>query len=233
MRLSHSISMTLFASLLTALSACSSDSSDDGGGTSGGGTSGTGGTAGAGMSGSGGTAGSGAGGTGGSGMSGAGGTGGSGTSGSGGGGVVDHPTDTTQAGIEAYLAMESYKIAGNGWRPESMPGDPASLPHLATMRYFNNTIIASKAAGGRPPGMQHTPGSMSIKEILEGTTVIGKATTLRTDANQWIFYCKSSVGARCGTGVADNTAYYATAAGPCACHGSGTNISHDAIPAPQ
>jgi hypothetical protein len=222
MRLSHSISMTLFATLLTALSGCSSESTD------GGGTSGTGGSAGAGMSGAGGTA-AGAGGTA-AGMSG---TGGSGTSGSGGSGVLDHPTDSTQAGIEAYLAMETYKTMGMGWRPESMPGVDTSVPHLATNRYFNETIIASKAAGNRPPTMgQHMPGSMSIKEILDGTTVIGKATTLRTESNTWIYYCKSSVGSRCGTGVTDNTAYYSTAAGPCSCHGSGSNLSHDAIPAP-
>ncbi len=229
MRLSHSISMTLLVSALASLSACSSDEGDGGGGTSG--------TAGTGVSGSGGSGATGGGGTGGGGTGGSGvsGTGGSGTSGTGGGsGVVDHPTDQTQAGIEAYLAAETYKQAGMGWRPEAMPGDDAAVPHLATNRYFNETIIASKAAGNKPPSMgQHTPGSMSIKEILEGTTVIGKAMTLRTDSNMWLYYCKSSQGARCGTGVADNTAFYGTSGtSSCACHGSGTNISHDAIPAP-
>jgi hypothetical protein len=120
-----------------------------------------------------------------------------------------------------------------GWRPEAMPGNDASTPHLATNRFFNETIIASKAAGNRPPSMgQHTAGSMSVKEILEGTTVIGKAATLRTDTGT-IYYCKATVGSRCGTGVVDNTAYYGSTAGSaCACHGSGTNNSHDSIPTP-
>jgi hypothetical protein len=223
MRLSHSISTTLFAALLTAISGCSSEEPGDGGGTSG-----TGGSAGAGMSGSGGTAGVG--------MSGSGGTAGAGVSGSGGtagGGVVDHPTDSSQAAIEAYLASEVYKTTGMGWRPESMPGVDTSVPHLATNRYFNETIIASKAAGNRPPVMaQHTAGSMSIKEILEGTTVVGKAAMLRTESNTWVYYCTATTGTRCGPGVTDNTPYYSTAAGPCSCHGSGSNLSHDAIPAP-
>ena len=222
--------MTLLATALTALTGCGDDSADDGG--SGGaatGGSATGGTA------TGGTATGGSGGmaTGGSGGAATGGGAGSSTGGSGGGGVLDHPTDQTQAGIEAFLMMESYKTTGMGWRPEATPGDDAATPHLATNRFFNETIIASKAAGNRPPTTPHTAGSMSVKEILDGTTVIGKAATLRTDANTWIFYCKSSIGTRCAsTGVQDNVAFYATAAGPCACHGSGTNNSHDAIPAP-
>jgi hypothetical protein len=145
--------------------------------------------------------------------------------------MPDYPTDTTQAGIEAYLMMELYK--GAGWRPEATPSDGMSPPHLAVKRYFNETIIASKAAGNRPPSMgQHTAGSMSVKEILDGTTVIGKAAMLRTATGN-IYYCKSSVGTRCATAdVANDVAYYAPAVGPCACHGSGTNTSHDAIPAP-
>ncbi|HEX6764160.1 MAG TPA: hypothetical protein VF103_01755, partial [Polyangiaceae bacterium] len=83
-------------------------------------------------------------------------------------------------------------------------------------------IIASKAAGNAPPTMQHTAGSMSVKEILDGTTVVGKATMLRTDS-MWIYYCTSSMEGRCYTG---------SAAGSCACHGSGVNLSSMAIPAP-
>lgn len=215
--------MTLLVSALASLSACSEEAEPGDGGTGGAATGGTatGGTA------TGGTA------TGGTATGGSGGmaTGGSATGGSG-GGTPDYPTDQTQAGIEAYLMMELYK--GAGWRPEAMPGDDTATPHLATNRYFNETIIASKAAGNRPPSMgMHAPGSMSVKEILDGTTVIGKAATLRTASGQNIYYCKSSVGTRCAaSGVQNDVAYYATAVGPCACHGSGTNTSHDAIPAP-
>jgi hypothetical protein len=231
MRLSHSISMTLLATALTALTGCGDDSADDGG--SGGaatGGSATGGTA------TGGTATGGSGGmaTGGSGGSATGGGAGSSAGGSGGGGVLDHPTDQTQAGIEAFLMMESYKTTGMGWRPEATPGDDAATPHLATNRFFNDTIIASKAAGNRPPTMgQHTAGSMSVKELLDGTTVIGKAATLRSDANTWIFYCKASVADRCGTSTVADTAVFTTSPNTnCACHGGGANNSHTAIPAP-
>jgi hypothetical protein len=227
MRLSHSISVTLFVSALASLSGCSDEAASDDGGSP------TGGTAGASGAATGGAAGAGTGGaaTGGAPMGGAGsGTGGAATGG-GGGGAIDYPTDTTQEGIVAFLAAESYKSAP--WRAEAMPGNDAALPHLATNRFFNGTIIASKAAGNRTPTTQHTAGSMSVKEILDGTTVVGKAAMLRTSAMQWIYYCTATVGSRCGMGVADGATYYGTGANPaCACHGSGTNNSHDAIPTP-
>ena len=221
MRLVHSITMASFVTMVASLSACSSDPDDDGKSSTGGsgGTSPTGGTAGA--------AGSGTSGTAGSGTSGA---AGSGTSGTGGGGAADHPTDTTQAGIEAFLMGESYKTTGMGWRPESTPSTNMSV-HGAVRRYFNETIIASKAAGNAPPTMQHTAGSMSIKEILTGGNVVGKAAMLRTDSNMWVYYCTSTEAGRCYTGSTAGT-YYGTAAGSCSCHGSGVNLSSMAIPAP-
>ena len=236
MKLSHSISVTMFVSALAALPGCSDEAEPDNTGNGGTGTGGSGvsGAAGSGVSGSG-VGGSGVSGSGGSGGSATGGAAGSGMAGSGtsGSGAMDHPTDTSQAGIEAYLMMELYK--GALWRPEAMPGDDAALPHLATNRYFNETIIASKAAGNRPPSMgQHTAGSMSVKEILDGTTVIGKAATLRTETGMNLYYCKASVAGRCATNSVADMAYYGTGIGTssCACHGSGTNTSHDAIPAP-
>jgi hypothetical protein len=227
MRLSHSIPMTLLVSMAALVSACGDDPAEDStpntGGTSSGGTA-TGGTAGAGA----GTSGAGGAGTGGSAGSGT-----SGSGGSGGSGVVDYPTDSSQAGIEAFLAMETYKAAGMGWRPETMASAGTANPHLANKRYFNETIIASKAAGNKPPSMgQHVAGSMSVKELLDGTTVIGKAATLRTGSMN-IFYCVASVDGRCGTGSTANVAFYgSTPGGSCSCHGSGTNISHDVIPLP-
>ena len=228
MRLSHSISVTLFVASLASLTGCSEEAEPGDGGGSGTGGAATGGASGAGGAGT--SGGAGMSGTGGSGTGGSG-TGGSGTGGSAGGGAIDYPTDTTQAGIEAFLAAGSYKNAP--WRAEAMPGNDAALPHLATNRFFNGTIIASKAAGNRTPTTQHTAGSMSVKEILDGTTVVGRAAMLRTSAMQWIYYCTATVGSRCGTGVADGGTWYGTAANPaCACHGSGTNNSHDAIPTP-
>jgi hypothetical protein len=236
MKLAHSIATTLFVSVAALTSACGDEATDDGGTTGGTGGSATGGTATGGTAtggtATGGTAGSGTGGTatGGAAGSGTGGAAGSATGGT--TGTPDHPTDPSQAGIEAFLQLETYKAANMGWRPEATPGEDGA-PHLAAMRYFNETIIASKAAGNRPPSMgQHTAGSMSIKEILEGTTVIGKAVTLRTDSMN-VFYCVSSADGRCGTGTMANVPVYSTTSGgSCACHGNGANSSHSAIPAP-
>jgi len=229
MRLVHSISMTLLVSAVASLSACSSDPEEDPAGTGGAAGSGTGGSATGGAAGSatGGSAGSA---TGGSAGTATGGSAGSGMSGSGGTGVMDFPADATQMGIQTFLDGNSYTTAP--WKPETMAGNPAAIPHLATRRYFNGTLIASKAAGNNPPGgTQHVSGSMAVKELLEGTTVVGKAAMLRTNTN-WAYYCMSSVADRCYTGYVANTPYYSGTTGSCACHGSGAMPSFDAIPAP-
>lgn len=224
--------MTLLVSALASVSACSSEpeppAATGGTGMSGSGGSATGGSATGGSAGSatGGSAGSATGGSGGSG----GGAAGSGTSGSGGGGMMDFPADSSQTGIEAFLMEESYKTTGMGWRPETMAGDGTTTPHLVARRYFNETLIASKAAGNQPPAMQHTTGSMAVKEILEGTEVIGKAAMLRTMTN-WVYYCTATVDGRCFSTAVANTPYYAAGtAGSCACHSQGIMPSWDAIP---
>jgi hypothetical protein len=229
MRLAHSLPIALFVSMAALVSACGDEATDDGG-TGGSSGTATGGSSTGGTDATGGSGGSGAptGGTGGSGAP-TGGSGGSATGGSGGGGSNDHPTDSSQAGLEAWLDMNTYKTTGMGFRPESTPSTGMSV-HGAVLRYFNETIITSKAAGNS--GNMHTSGSMAVKDIVTGTTVIGKAAMLRTDTG-WIYYCKASEAGRCFTGSVANTATYATTGGgSCACHGSGTINSSAAIPAP-
>jgi hypothetical protein len=244
MKLAHSIATTLIVSVAALASACSDDATDDGGtatggtggtatgGTATGGTA-TGGTATGGTA-TGGTAtgGTATGGTAGSGTGGSatGGSAGSGTGGSAGSGAVDYPTDSTQAGIEAYLNSNVYTMTGMGWRPESMASPGTAAPHLSAKRYFNETIIASTAAGNSRNA--HTLGSMSIKEILDGTTVVGKAVTLKTGDTSWAYYCVSSVAGRCFTNSQASVPYYSTTSGSCACHGMGINLSTMAIPMP-
>ena len=237
MRLAHSIPMALFVSMAALVSACGDEATDDGGtntggsgGTSTGGTA-TGGSAGSGAP-TGGSAGSGT--TGGSGGSATGGSAGSGTTGGSGGsgggtGLNDHPTDSSQAGLEAWLAMNTYKTTGMGFRPESTPSAGTSV-HGAVLRYFNETLINSKAAG--MSGNMHAAGSMAVKDIVTGTNVVGKAVMLKTATN-WIYYCTASEDGRCFTGsVANAVTYATTGGGSCACHGSGTINSSSAIPAP-
>lgn len=240
MRLVHSFSVTLLVSALAcaaSLSGCSSDEGDAGdskGGTSTGGAatggSSTGGTA---TGGSGVTGGTGTtGGSGGSGVtggsSGASATGGSG--GSGGGGANDHPTDSTQAGIEAFLAAGSWKTTGMGWKEETAASTGMSV-HGTVKRYFNQTLSVSYAAGDRT-NMQD-PGSMVVKDLLTNGASIGQAAMLKTDTG-WVFYCKASEDSRCITGSTANTAIYGAtgAATGCSCHTTGIIISGDVIPAP-
>jgi hypothetical protein len=233
MKLSHSIAMTTLCFSFGAFAAACGEEAEPGGGTGGamatGGTA-TGGTATGGTA-TGGTAtgGTATGGTATGGASGSGTTGGSGGSGgSGGGGFNDHPTDSSQAGIEAFLAANSYTMTGMGWRPETMATDGTGVPHKAVKRYFNETLIASRNA--MMTGNMSRTGSMTVKDLLNGTTVVGKAAMLRTDT-AWVYYCMSSEEGRCKSGSEANVVYYGSASvAGCACHSSGLVLSGTAIP---
>jgi hypothetical protein len=196
----------------------------------GGTAAGTGGTAGTGMAGTGGTAGTGVAGTGGA-TGGAGaGTAGSSTSGAGGGGASDSPSDTSQAGIEAFLTAMSHN--GADWRAGSaMPVEGESL-HGRDRIWYNRTLRQSKAAGKGVTGMPHDPGSMVVKDIYTAETVIGRAVMLRNNNNQWIYYCMASEAGRCNSTSMPNQASYAMAPTACSCHGAGTIVTGDMIPAP-
>jgi hypothetical protein len=204
------------------------------GGTGGTGTAGTGtGGAAAGKGGTGGSA-SGSGGTGtaGTGTGGAaagkGGTGGAaaGTggaaSGSGGaaGGGSDSPSDTTQAGIEAFLTAKDYRDAG--WVSDvPAPRAPADslTPHGRVQVWFNGTLRSGATMTPRPPG------SMVVKELYDaGTNVIGHAVLLRT-TSQWIYYCVATENARCNSSSVANTPSYAVSSSSCNCHGAGSIIT--------
>jgi hypothetical protein len=202
------------------------------GGTGGTGGAATGGTGGAGGAPTGGTSGAG-GATGGaagsaSGSSGAAGSS-AGSSGAAGGGATDSPSDTSQAGLEAFITAMSHR--GADWRANAeMPvGDDA--PHRLNRIWYNKTLRQSKADGKGTSAMPHTPGSMVTKEIYTGADVIGYATMLRT-ATAWIYYCKASEAGRCATSSMPNQASYGTSTGSCSCHGAGTIVTGNMIPAP-
>lgn len=186
--------------------------SGSGAGTSG--SAGTGGSAGsggsAGTSGAGGTAGTG--GTAGS----AGSAGASGSAGSGNGTMF--PSDMTTAGIEAFLATQNYR--GEGWQAETeAPRDGTSL-HTRVRVFFNDTLTASLEADNGPlgNGMPHTQGSMVVKELYTGDTMIGQAAMLR--GSNYVFYCKASEAGRCSSGSAADTVVT-----NCACHTGGIVIT--------
>jgi hypothetical protein len=205
------------------------------GGTAGVGTGGTGGAAGAPTGGVGGaTGGAGAGGAG-AGMAGSGtagsGMAGSGTAGSGtgGGGATDSPTDTSQTGLEAFLTAMSHR--GADWRANSETPIGEALPHMNNRIFYNRTLRQSAADGKGGTGMPHTTGSMVVKEIYTGTNVIGHAVMLRT-ATAWIYYCEADEAGRCSSTSMPNQASYAMTATACSCHGAGTIITGETIPAP-
>jgi hypothetical protein len=235
-----------YLSLLTALftlasfTGCSSEDDPSGGagagsgGASGGsagsgaGTGGSGGASGgsagasAGTSGSGGASGGSAGAS--AGTSGSGGaTGGSaGAAGSSGSGTVpDAPTDTTQAGIEAFLDALAYK--GSTWAPDqAMPHDSGADYHGMVQSWFNTTLRQSNADGDT----RFDAGSMVVKEIYSGASVIGHAVMLRNGETQTIYYCTATEAGRCYSDQPANEASYSTSAAEnCGCHGGGTIIT--------
>jgi hypothetical protein len=166
----------------------------------------------------------------GSGMAGSG-TAGSGTAGSGtgGGGASDSPTDTSQAGLEAFLTAMSHR--GADWRANSETPVGEALPHTLNRIWYNRTLRQSAADGKGGSGMPHSTGAMVVKEIYTDANVIGYAVMLRT-ATAWIYYCEADEAGRCSSTSMPNQASYAMSAGSCACHGAGTIVTGDTIPAP-
>jgi hypothetical protein len=161
-----------------------------------------------------------------------------GTSGTGGSGGTtpskDVPADTTQAGIEAFLAALDYRTAT--WASVmSGPTEPApsiGSPHGLVQIWYNKALRQSKADGHT--GMQgdaHATGSMVVKELYTGSDVIGHALLLRQDSG-WLYYCAANEPNRCSVSIAADKVTYTTSALSCACHSSGTIISTADIPPP-
>ena len=126
---------------------------------------------------------------------------------------LDAPTDTTADGFAAFLAAQSYRSgswASNETGPTAPPSDSTS-PHGLEFIWYNHALRQSKADGhtgivGDPFGM----GSMAVKEIYTGTTVVGHASMLAT-ATGWLYYCISSESDRCFIGSKPNVVTYTTA----------------------
>jgi hypothetical protein len=196
------------------------------GGVATGGTSGTGGVATGGTSGTGGATGGAAGSA--AGSSGAAGSS-AGSSGAAGGGATDSPSDTSQAGLEAFFTAMSHR--GADWRVNSETPVGAAAPHRLNQIWYNKTLRQSVADGKGGTGMPHTSGAMVVKELYTGADMVGYGAMLRT-ATAWIYYCKSSEAGRCNTTSMPNQASYAMAPTSCSCHGAGTIITEETIPAP-
>lgn len=100
-------------------------------------------------------------------------------------GADQFPATTDIAGIEAFLAAESYK----SWVHDPAPRGPTVTfaTHSAQMQvYFNDIAVANHA--------DVTMGGMLVKELYnDAGDLIGKAASLKaTSENElWTFYCKT------------------------------------------
>lgn len=160
---------------------------------------------------------------------GTGGTTGSGgeTSSGSGGGTADTtvPTDTSQAGLEAFLAAGSYKNAP--WIGDAAVRTPTASTnvHGDVRVYYNPTAVTSRDNGQNEVGHEtgNALNSMAVKELYDNTgTQIGIAAFLRTaengNDNDWIYYCTSSAGG-CAS-MTDGGPYYGPGLNECRfCHG--------------
>jgi hypothetical protein len=135
-----------------------------------------------------------------------------------------YPTDSSQAGIEAFLADERYRQPP--WTAQTdTPRESIweVSPHDRVQLWLNEIVLDSQAAGnGGFLGTPHTTGSMAVKELVDDDdAVVGMAVMLKLDgvAASWVYYCDGEPD-RCGFtegspphyGVAyDSECYY--------CHG--------------
>ena len=114
-----------------------------------------------------------------------------------------------------------------------MAPPPDSLsPHGIDYIWYNLTLRQSKADGHS--GTVSDPygaNSMAVKEIYDGSTVIGHAAMLHTDKT-WTLFCTASESDRCYIGYVANSVAFSTGIGNCGCHGGGTIVTADEVPPP-
>jgi hypothetical protein len=158
-------------------------------------------------------------------------------------GLVDYPTDSSQAGIEAFLAGESYKsdpwvgdvelrVSDDPVNPHGdttlRPGGPEPLETLRT--YFNTAAREAKEAGDQAAASMN---AMSVKEVYDSAdTLVARLVRLKTGAGtangDWVSYCDSAaVPAHCtGAEDAGSPVYEDGGLNSCSsCHGSSTFLA--------
>lgn len=115
------------------------------------------------------------------------------------GGASNVPPDGSAASITAFLEAEGYK--GTGWLPVHDP--MAGSPHGEVMVYMSPELVAFRQANADPLEAPAVPGSMAVKELLDGATVVGKAAIFYPGADV-VYYCYGPAG-RCVTGSLEST----------------------------
>ena len=92
----------------------------------------------------------------------------------------------------------------SGWVSETQgPREAASVvsPHGPVRVFLNETLVASqKAENGDLNGAPHTEGSMAVKELYDGESVVGYAiyykSTSGSAPESFVYYCEGPAG-RC------------------------------------
>jgi hypothetical protein len=145
--------------------------------------------------------------------------------------TLDYPTDTTAAGIQAFIDAANYRSAtwASGMTgPEDPPMGTLS-PHGHEYIWYNHTLRQSNSEGHT--GTSSATGSMVVKEIYTGESVVGHAAMLRTDKS-WIMFCISSESDRCFAGAPADMVTYTTFITNCGCHGGGSIVTAAEMPPP-
>lgn len=148
--------------------------------------------------------------------------------GDGDGATLDYPTDTTQAGLEAFLASESYRSAP--WIGDSAVRTTAEAwGHGNALRvYFNTGAVQAKTAelNGEPMASSMV-GAMAVKEFYDDAgNLVGKATSIKTaegmSFNDVTYYCTTTDPAStlCIGSAPETMPIYGAGASECGfCHG--------------
>ncbi len=132
----------------------------------------------------------------GGGMASGGGTASGGEAASGGGGTTDPtqmPSDTSQAGIEAFITAGTYK----NWVHDPAPRGVSAIltTHGGWMQVYFNDVAAAAGSQGQPDA-----GAMIVKELYDMTSgaQIGTAVNIKLEGEKnWVFYCSSTPEEAC------------------------------------
>jgi hypothetical protein len=129
-------------------------------------------------------------------------TGGTATGGTATGGTTGTGVDSTQSGLQTFVASGAYKETP--WIADvAAPRDGTSTsPHGRVRVWFNDTLKASQVAGNGMAMVAHTTGSVAVKEHYDAADALtGHSVMVKEEgaATAWTYYCEdATTPANCG-----------------------------------
>jgi hypothetical protein len=120
-------------------------------------------------------------------------TGGTATGGTATGGTTGTGVDSTQSGLQTFVASGAYKETP--WIADvAAPRDGTSTsPHGRVRVWFNDTLKASQVAGNGMAMVAHTTGNISVKEHYDAADMLtGHSVMVNEEgaATAWTYYCE-------------------------------------------